>query len=156
MSLSATVPHVPPAAKPKKKPKPAPAAAKTNPPKTQGAPASQPPKPAPAASSSQPGKTESSQRQSSGSQRQQCSQCEDSLAEARDLFSREEKTRHAYSKVVSVLGSKHQRDSRHETFVNEGLELIVQQLQKSLTPGQCVCVCVCMCLCVYVCVCACV
>ena len=99
---------------------------------------------------------ENSQRQSSGSQRQQCSQCEDSLAEARDLFSREEKTRHAYSKVVSMLGSKHQRDSRHETFVNEGLELIVQQLQKSLTPGQCVHVCVgggwgglceCMCVC---------
>ena len=141
MSLSAPVPHVPPAAKPKEKPKPkpAPAAAKMDS-NTQGAPASQPPKPAPAVSSSQPGKTENSQRQSSGSQRQQCSQCEDSLAEARDLFSQEEKTRHAYSKVVSVLGSKHQRDSRHEKFINEGLELIVQQLQKSLTPGQCVCV----------------
>jgi hypothetical protein len=41
-----------------------------------------------------------------------------------------------YSKLVSVLSYSHQKDERHKTFVGEAIDLIVQQLGKSLTPGE--------------------
>nr|KAG5695001.1 hypothetical protein BaRGS_024184 [Batillaria attramentaria] len=39
-----------------------------------------------------------------------------------------------FSRLVSILGYTHQRDSRHAQFVSEALDLIVTQLSKSLAP----------------------
>ena len=58
------------------------------------------------------------------------------MREVRDYFSTGEKEKQGYSKLVTLLGYRHQRDSRHDKFVKEALELIVKQLAKSLTPGE--------------------
>lgn len=61
--------------------------------------------------------------------------CEEYIEEARNNFMKDEKTATAYSKLVNLMSHTHQKDSRHEKFVLSAMELIVEQLSKSLSPG---------------------
>ncbi|KAL8569952.1 hypothetical protein ACOMHN_056384 [Nucella lapillus] len=80
-----------------------------------------------------PAESSGNNNSSNNNQRLQCSQCESVLAEAKEYFA-QDKTRMGYSKLVNVLSYKHQKDSRHEKFVKESLQLMVKELGKSLTP----------------------
>ncbi|KAK7480873.1 hypothetical protein BaRGS_00027874 [Batillaria attramentaria] len=82
----------------------------------------------------QPPATRTSESKRMDSQRPQCALCEDYLADARSFFLSNEKVKVGFSRLVSILGYTHQRDSRHAQFVSEALDLIVTQLSKSLAP----------------------